>query len=124
MPREKDKYTICEVEERAIKHVESLLFEGNPLGGSSLRDLLDRYAAQGGPFSPLRYGLVVHLQRCLEALIEMDAIITTRAKTTNLTPLRLRARKSRKHTPDNPNACPVCSPGRCEVARRRELRKK
>ena len=27
-----------------------------------------------------------------------------------------------KHTPDNPNACPVCSPGRCEVARRREQR--
>jgi hypothetical protein len=27
-----------------------------------------------------------------------------------------------KHTPYNPNACPVCKPARCEVARRQELR--
>jgi hypothetical protein len=27
-----------------------------------------------------------------------------------------------KHEPWNPNACPVCSPVRCEVARRRELK--
>ncbi len=27
-----------------------------------------------------------------------------------------------KHTPDNPNACPVCAPLRCSVARRREQR--
>jgi hypothetical protein len=26
----------------------------------------------------------------------------------------------RKHTPYNPNACPICAPIRCEVARRRE----
>ena len=26
----------------------------------------------------------------------------------------------RKHTPYNPNACPICAPGRCEVARRME----
>jgi hypothetical protein len=26
----------------------------------------------------------------------------------------------RKHTPYNPNACPICAPSRCEVARRRE----
>ena len=32
-------------------------------------------------------------------------------------------RPSRKHTPWNPNACPVCKPTRCEVARRREQRR-
>ena len=29
----------------------------------------------------------------------------------------------RKHAPDNPNACPICAPCRCEVARRKEQRR-
>ncbi|MFI5246480.1 MAG: hypothetical protein ACHQQR_14705 [Gemmatimonadales bacterium] len=29
----------------------------------------------------------------------------------------------RKHTPWNPNACPICAPTRCEVARRMEQRR-
>jgi hypothetical protein len=29
----------------------------------------------------------------------------------------------RKHSPDNPNACPICAPVRCEVARRKEQRR-
>ena len=29
----------------------------------------------------------------------------------------------RKHSPDNPNACPICAPCRCEVARRKEQRR-
>jgi hypothetical protein len=36
-------------------------------------------------------------------------------------PVKLTPR--RKHTPDNPNACPICAPCRCEVARRQEQRR-
>jgi hypothetical protein len=48
-------------------------------------------------------GLVVALLRALE-------------------PRRVVKAARRKHTPLNPNACPICAPIRCEVARRKEQR--
>lgn len=71
------KLPINEMTDRQIRHVEQLLFEGNPLGGRSLQDLLQKYAEEG-PFTPWRWELIKHLRRCADDLIAMDTYIVMR----------------------------------------------
>lgn len=69
---------------RYLRYVEQVLYGGSPLGGTSLRAVLERLRANG-PYSAHRPELIGTLQRALDVAIAADAMIIMRAKSFDLT---------------------------------------
>ena len=76
--QKKPKHPLDKMVESSMVQVEAYLFEGCLLGGRSLQALLDEYRTYG-PYTPTRYELVRHLHRCLEGLVELDALLLARS---------------------------------------------
>ena len=75
-----DLKKLHKLEDTSIQNVKAMLTEGSPFGGKSLVSLIEAFK-EHGPYSAAgdRIALARHLQRCLEAVHDMNATIVARA---------------------------------------------
>ena len=74
-----DPTKLHKLEDATIRTVDDVLFNGSPFGGMSLVSLLQQYR-KNGAYHPIRRDLIYHLQRCTDALSEMEATIIARCR--------------------------------------------
>lgn len=61
-----------------VRDVHKYLYEGSVFGGASLEALIEQYKSSG-PTHVVRWELISHIQRCLVALVDLDATIVATA---------------------------------------------
>jgi len=74
-----DRAKIAKMVRESIANVHAHLYGGSVFGGKPLEGILSEYKEKG-PFLSCRNDLLRHLHRCVDVVVEMDALIRAQAK--------------------------------------------